>query len=300
MTMEREDQIRRITLVGSAGNVLLVIVKFIAGVVGHSSAMIADAVHSLSDLLTDFIVLLFVGISARPQDSSHDYGHGKFETLASLLVSIALIGAAIGIIVSGASKFAAWLGGADLQSPGKLALWVAVISILVKELMYQYTARKGRDLESQALVANAWHHRSDALSSIGAAIGIAGAVLLGGRWTVFDPLASIVVGAMLIAVALKIMRPSLGELTDESLSEAQESEIMGIISSFPEVSEPHNLRTRHIGNKVAIEAHIRMDGEMTLNSVHQITYEIERKLKDRFGADTIVTLHMEPTKNQKA
>ena len=300
MTMEREDQIRRITLVGSAGNVLLVIVKFIAGVVGHSSAMIADAVHSLSDLLTDFIVLLFVGISARPQDSSHDYGHGKFETLASLMVSIALIGAAIGIIVSGASKFAAWLGGADLQSPGKLALWVAVISILVKELMYQYTARKGRDLESQALVANAWHHRSDALSSIGAAIGIAGAVLLGGRWTVFDPLASIVVGAMLIAVALKIMRPSLGELTDESLSEAQESEIMGIISSFPEVSEPHNLRTRHIGNKVAIEAHIRMDGEMTLNTVHQITSEIEQKLKDRFGADTIVTLHMEPTKNQKA
>ncbi len=298
--MEREDQIRRITLIGSAGNVLLVIVKLIAGVVGHSSAMIADAVHSLSDLLTDFIVLLFVGISARPQDSSHDYGHGKFETLASLMVSIALIGAAIGIIVSGASKFAAWLGGADLQSPGKLALWVAVISILVKELMYQYTARKGRDLESQALVANAWHHRSDALSSIGAAIGIAGAVLLGGRWTVLDPLASIVVGAMLIAVALKIMRPSLGELTDESLSEAQESEIMGIISSFPEVSEPHNLRTRHIGNKVAIEAHIRMDGEMTLNSVHQITYEIERKLKDRFGADTIVTLHMEPTKNQKA
>ena len=298
--MEREDQIRRITLIGSAGNVLLVIVKFIAGVVGHSSAMIADAVHSLSDLLTDFIVLLFVGISARPQDSSHDYGHGKFETLASLMVSIALIGAAIGIIVSGASKFAAWLGGTDLQSPGKLALWVAVISILVKELMYQYTARKGRDLESQALVANAWHHRSDALSSIGAAIGVAGAVLLGGRWTVLDPLASIVVGAMLIAVALKIMRPSLGELTDESLSEAQESEIMGIISSFPEVSEPHNLRTRHIGNKVAIEAHIRMDGEMTLNSVHQITYEIERKLKDRFGADTIVTLHMEPTKNQKA
>jgi len=300
MTMEREDQIRRITLIGSAGNVLLVIVKFIAGVVGRSSAMIADAVHSLSDLLTDFIVLLFVGISARPQDASHDYGHGKFETLASLMVSIALIGAAIGIIVSGASKFAAWLGGADLQSPGRLALWVAVISIVVKEVMYQYTARKGRDLESQALVANAWHHRSDALSSIGAAIGIAGAVLLGGRWTVLDPLASIVVGAMLIAVALKIMRPSLGELTDESLSEAQESEIMGIISSFPEVSEPHNLRTRHIGNKVAIEAHIRMDGEMTLNSVHQITYEIERKLKDRFGADTIVTLHMEPTKNQKA
>ncbi len=298
--MEREEKIRRITLVGSAGNVLLVIVKFIAGVVGHSSAMIADAVHSLSDFLTDVIVLVFVGISARPQDTSHDYGHGKFETLASLLVGLALIGAAIGIIVNGATKFAAWLGGADLQSPGKLAFWVAIASIAVKELMYQYTARRGRALDSQALVANAWHHRSDALSSVGAAIGIGGAVLLGGRWTVLDPLASIVVGAMLVAVACKILRPCLGELTDESLSDAQESEIVDIISSFPEVSEPHNLRTRHIGNKVAIEAHIRMDGSMTLDTVHQITSEIEHKLKERFGEGTIVTLHMEPAKNSKA
>ncbi|MBO4843650.1 MAG: cation transporter [Bacteroidales bacterium] len=298
--MEREEKIRRITLVGSAGNVLLVIMKFIAGVVGHSSAMIADAVHSLSDFLTDVIVLVFVGISARPQDTSHDYGHGKFETLASLLVGLALIGAAIGIIVNGATKFASWLGGADLQSPGKLAFWVAVASIAVKELMYQYTARRGRALDSQALVANAWHHRSDALSSVGAAIGIGGAVLLGGRWTVLDPIASIVVGAMLVAVACKILRPCLGELTDESLSDAQETEIVDIISSFPEVSEPHNLRTRHIGNKVAIEAHIRMDGSMTLDTVHQITSEIEHKLKERFGEGTIVTLHMEPAKNPKA
>ena len=298
--MEREEKIRRITLVGSAGNVLLVIVKFIAGVVGHSSAMIADAVHSLSDFLTDVIVLVFVGISARPQDTSHDYGHGKFETLASLLVGLALIGAAIGIIVNGATKFASWLGGEDLQSPGRLAFWVAIASIAVKELMYQYTARRGRALDSQALVANAWHHRSDALSSVGAAIGIGGAVLLGGRWTVLDPLASIVVGAMLVAVACKILRPCLGELTDESLSDAQETEIVDIISSFPEVSEPHNLRTRHIGNKVAIEAHIRMDGSMTLDTVHQITSEIEHKLKERFGEGTIVTLHMEPAKTPKA
>jgi cation diffusion facilitator family transporter len=211
-----------------------------------------------------------------------------------------LIGAAIGIIVNGATKFAAWLGGEDLQSPGKLAFWVAIASIAIKELMYQYTARRGRALDSQALVANAWHHRSDALSSVGAAIGIGGAVLLGGRWTVLDPIASIVVGAMLVAVACKILRPCLGELTDESLSDAQETEIVDIISSFPEVSEPHNLRTRHIGNKVAIEAHIRMDGSMTLDTVHQITSEIEHKLKERFGEGTIVTLHMEPAKNPKA
>ena len=297
MTMEREKQIYRVTLVGSAGNALLVIFKFIAGVLGHSSAMIADAVHSLSDFITDIIVLVFVGISARPQDRSHDYGHGKFETLASLFISLALFGAAVGIIVSGAVKFAAWLGGADLASPGRLALWAALISILLKELMFRYTARKGRELESSALTANAWHHRSDALSSIGAAVGIGGAVLLGGRWTVLDPLASIVVGGMLVKVAWEIMRPSLGELTDESLPEKTEEEILSVFHSFEDISEPHNLRTRRIGNRVAIEAHIRMDGAMPLRQAHDLSSRIENTLKERFGPQTIVTLHMEPVKN---
>ena len=295
--MEREKQIYRVTLVGSAGNALLVIFKFIAGVLGHSSAMIADAVHSLSDFITDIIVLVFVGISARPQDQSHDYGHGKFETLASLFISLALFGAAVGIIVSGAMKFAAWLGGADLASPGRLALWAALISILLKELMFRYTARKGRELESSALTANAWHHRSDALSSIGAAIGIGGAVLLGGRWTVLDPLASIVVGGMLVKVAWEIMRPSLGELTDESLPEKTEEEILSVFHSFEDISEPHNLRTRRIGNRVAIEAHIRMDGAMPLRQAHELSSRIENTLKERFGPQTIVTLHMEPVKD---
>ena len=294
--MDREKQIYKVTLVGSAGNVLLVIVKFIAGILGHSSAMVADAVHSLSDFLTDVVVLVFVGVSARPQDPSHDYGHGKFETLATLFISLALAGAAIGIIVSGALKFASWLEGEELPAPGKLALWVALLSIAVKELMFQYTARSGRRLESSALTANAWHHRSDALSSIGTAIGIGGAVLLGGRWTVLDPLASIVVGAMLLGVAWKILRPSMGELTDESLPESVEKEILDILGSGSGVSEPHNLRTRRIGNRVAIEAHIRLDGALTLQEAHDRTSAIERRLKDRFGPGTIVTLHMEPTK----
>lgn len=295
-TVSREKQIYRITLVGSAGNVLLVIVKFIAGLLGHSSAMIADAVHSLSDFLTDIVVLVFVGISARPQDPSHDYGHGKFETLATLLISLALVAAAIGIIVSGAVKFAAWLGGAQLTPPGRIALWIAILSILVKEAMYQYTMRRGRSLESSALQANAWHHRSDALSSIGAAIGIGGAVLLGGRWVVLDPLAGIVVGAMLLGVAWEIMRPSMGELTDASLPEETETEILGIIGAFPDVKDPHNLRTRRIGNRIAIEAHIRMDGALSLHEAHERTTEIERKLRERFGADTLVTIHTEPVK----
>ena len=295
--MERERQIYRITLVGSAGNALLVVFKFVAGIIGHSAAMVADAVHSLSDFITDIIVLVFVSISAKPQDSSHDYGHGKFETLATLFISLALVTAAIGIIVSGARKLAAWLNGADLEAPGSLALWAAVISILMKEWMFRFTARKGRELDSPALKANAWHHRSDALSSIGAAVGIGGAVLLGGRWTVLDPLASIVVGAMLVKVAWEIMRPSLGELTDESLPEKTEEEILEVFHSFSDLSEPHNLRTRRIGNRVAIEAHIRMDGNMTLQRAHEITSKIEGELKERFGSGTIVTLHMEPLKN---
>ena len=295
--MDREKQIYKVTLVGSAGNVLLVIVKFIAGILGHSSAMVADAVHSLSDFLTDVVVLVFVGVSARPQDTSHDYGHGKFETLATLFISLALAGAAIGIIVSGALKLASWLEGAELPAPGKLALWVAILSIIVKELMYQYTARSGRKLESSALTANAWHHRSDALSSIGTAVGIGGAVLLGGRWTVLDPLASIVVGAMLLGVAWKILRPSMGELTDESLPADVEKEMLDIIASCPGVTEPHHLRTRRIGNRVAIEAHIRLDGAMSLSEAHDRTTEIEHRLKERFGPEALITLHMEPTKS---
>lgn len=298
--MERERQIYRITLLGSAGNGLLVIVKFIAGILGRSSAMVADAVHSLSDFLTDIIVLVFVGISARPQDSSHDYGHGKFETMATMFIGLALVGAAIGIIVSGALKLASWLQGADLGTPRALALWVALLSILIKEIMFRYTEKKGRDLSSPALKANAWHHRSDALSSVAAAIGIGGALILGGRWTVLDPLASIVVGAMLVKVAWEIMRNSMGELTDESLPDKTEEEIMGIICSFPEISEPHNLRTRRIGNRIAIEAHIRMDGNLSLLQAHELTSAIESQLKERFGSETIVTLHMEPVKSVKA
>ncbi len=294
--MERERQIYRVTLAGSVGNALLVAFKFVAGLAGHSAAMVADAVHSLSDFITDIVVLVFVGISARPQDRSHDYGHGKFETLASLFISLALVAAAIGIIVSGGMKLAAWIGGEELTSPGRIALWAALLSILLKELMFQYTARKGRELDSPALKANAWHHRSDALSSVGSALGIGGAVLLGGRWTVLDPLASVVVGAMLVKVAWEIMRPSLGELTDESLPEKTEEDILSVLRSFPEVSEPHNLRTRHIGNRIAIEAHIRMDGSITLAQAHDVTSRIERALKERFGPQTIVTLHMEPVR----
>lgn len=294
--MSREKEIYKVTLMGSVGNVILMTFKLIAGFLGHSAAMLADATHSMSDFLTDLLVLVFVNISSKPQDKSHDYGHGKFETLATFFIGLALVAAATGIIVSGAVKFADWLNGAQIEVPGKIALWAALVSILVKESLYQYTARKGKTLGSQAVIANAWHHRSDALSSIGAAIGIGGAILLGDRWTVLDPLASIVVGAMLVKVAWDVLRSSVNELTESSLPEETEHEIEEILTSFPDVTEPHNLRTRRIGNRIAIEAHVRMDGELSLNKVHERANDIERKLKERFGMDTHVTLHTEPKK----
>ncbi|MBR4913326.1 MAG: cation transporter [Bacteroidales bacterium] len=295
--MNREKEIYKVTLVGSAGNVALMAFKFVAGILGHSAAMVADAVHSLSDFVTDLIVICFVRVSAKPQDESHDYGHGKFETMASFFVGLALTAAAIGIIVSGALKLVDWLRGEQLPTPGRLALWAALISIVVKELLYQYTVRAGKRLDSQAVVANAWHHRSDALSSIGAAIGIGGAILLGDRWTVLDPLASIVVGAMLVKVAVNVLHGSMNELTECSLPAETEREIEDIIRSCPDVCEPHNLRTRKIGARIAIEAHIRMDGNTTLNVAHDRATFIENLLKERFGAQTHVTLHMEPKKN---
>ena len=294
--MKRERKIQQVTLIGCVGNVVLMVCKLIAGLVGHSAAMIADAVHSLSDVVTDVIVLTFVSVSAKPQDKSHDYGHGKFETIATFFIGIALIAAATGIIVSGIMNLVDWAKGADLEAPGKMALWAAFLSIAVKELLYQYTAYYGRKLNSQAVIANAWHHRSDALSSVAAAIGIGGAILLGDRWTVLDPLASVIVGLVLLKVAVELLKTSVNELTESSLPQDTEREIEEIITSFPEISQPHNLRTRRIGTRIAIEAHIRMDGAMSLQKSHDLTTEVEKKLRSRFGDDTHITLHVEPAK----
>lgn len=294
--MNREKEIYKVTLVGSVGNAILLTFKFVAGIAGNSSAMIADAVHSLSDFVTDILVLVFVSISAKPQDQSHDYGHGKFETIASFLIALALMAAAMGIVVSGTMKFLSWLDGNELKTPGWIALWAALLSIAIKELLYQYTMHRARKLDSQAMVANAWHHRSDALSSIGAAIGIGLAIWLGQRWTVLDPLASIVVGLMLVKVAYELLKTSMGELTECSLPEETENEIIEIILSFNDVGQLHNLRTRRIGNRIAIEAHVRMDGQLPLYVVHERATTIEQKLKERLGPTTHVSLHMEPMK----
>lgn len=273
---------------------LLLLFKFIAGIVGHSAAMIADAVHSLSDFLTDIIVLLFVRISGKPQDKSHDYGHAKYETLAMTLIGVALLLVAVGIVYNGVVAIRFWATGGQLTAPGLLALWAALLSIAMKEGVYRYSMMKARQLNSQAVEANAWHHRSDALSSIGTAVGIGGAIFLGQRWAVLDPVASVIVGLFIAKVAIFLLRDGIGDLMEQSLPDEVENEILQLAASVSGVDEPHELRTRRIGNHYAIELHIMMDGDMSLREAHDKASEVEDLLRSRYGDETHVAVHVEP------
>ena len=282
------------TLVGGAVNVILLLFKFVAGIVGHSAAMVADAVHSLSDFVTDIIVLVFVHISGKPKDKDHDYGHGKYETLATTIIGVALLAVAIGIEYSGMTKIVVWAQGEELKAPGMLALWAALLSIVLKEAVYHYSMIKARQLQSQAVEANAWHHRSDALSSIGTAIGIGGAIFLGQRWTVLDPVASIIVGLFIIKVSVDLLRSGIGDLMEQSLPDEVEDEILRLAASVPGVVEPHELRTRRLGNHYAIELHILMDGNITLCEALDKATEVEDILRDHYGQETHIAVLVEP------
>lgn len=294
--MKRDKEIYKVTLIGGVVNMILLLIKFLAGILGRSSAMIADAVHSLSDFVTDIIVLVFVKISNKPKDTTHDYGHGKFETLALTLIGVALMAVAIGIVVKGALKIAAWANGDTLEPPEMIAFWAAILSIVMKEGVYRYSIIKARKLNSKAVEANAWHHRSDALSSIGTAVGIGGAVFLGPRWTILDPIASVVVGAFIIKVAFDLLKNGVGDLMEQSLPASVENEIIQMVTEVPGISDPHNLKTRRIGNHYAIEIHIRMDGSVSLNEAHDKASEVETLLRQRYGDETHVAVHVEPEK----
>ena len=295
-TDKRAKQIYRVTLLGMFVNIALFAFKLIAGIVGRSGAMIADAVHSASDFATDIVVLAFVRISSKPRDDDHKWGHGKYETLASLIIGVALFAVGVDIFMDSALKIKAVANGEVLPRPGMIAIVAAAVSIVVKELLYQYTARKGKALESPSVVANAWHHRSDALSSIGALLGIGAAYLLGEKWRIADPIAAIVVAALILKVAIDLCSTALAELLEKSLPRATEEEIISIISATPNVYKPHNLRTRRIGSNIAIEVHIRVDGTMTVQDSHEISREIEHSLRARFGEQTAVAIHIEPLK----
>ena len=281
----RKREIYRVTFVGFVANLLLTAAKFAAGILGRSGAMVADAVHSLSDMATDIVVIVFDG---------HDYGHGKYETLASILISLALVAVGVGILLQSIRSIRMVVAGEELPRPGVIALAAAAVSILVKELLYRYTVRAGRRLESPSVVANAWHHRSDALSSLGTLVGIGCAYFLGDRWRIADPIAAIIVSFFIFRIALQLLHSGIGELLEKSLPADTEAEILSIVTHDPAVREPHNLRTRRIGSCISIEVHIRVDGRMDVEHAHELTRDIERRLRARFGEGTMVAIHAEP------
>lgn len=294
--MDRQKETYRVTIAGSIINILLLAFKFAAGILGHSAAMIADAIHSLTDFVTDAIVLVFVRLGSKPTDHDHDYGHGKYETLASAIIGVSLLVVGMMICYSGVTKTYHAMCGEPLQQPGFIALAAAVASVVLKEWAYRFTVRVGRRCHSEAVVANAWHHRSDALSSVGTTVGIGGAIILGEKWAVLDPLTAIVVSFFIMKAAWSVLSKAVGELTDGSLPKETEDEIESIVSEDKEVSVVHNLCTRRIGNRIAIEMHVRMPGETSLYVAHHHATEIEKRLKQRFGADTHISIHLEPVK----
>lgn len=281
---------------GSIVNMILLILKFAAGILGHSAAMVADAVHSLSDFLTDIVVIAFVRLSSKPADMDHDYGHGKYETIATSIIGMALIVVAVMLGWNGIDKIIYVIQGNKLESPGIIALVAAIVSILLKEWVFRITRKVALEVNSQALEANAWHHRSDALSSVGTTIGIGGAVLLGSNWAVLDPIAAVVVSVLIFITAFRLLRQASGELLEESLPKETEDKIEEIVYRDTLVRDIHNLHTRRIGSIIAIEMHLRLPGDITLTESHCHASEIERSLRDEFGDNTHIMLHIEPIK----
>lgn len=293
----REIQIRKVTLWGALVNLLLTAGKIAAGIFGRSAAMVADGIHSLSDLMSDVVVLAFSHIASKGKDRRHSFGHGKFETLATLIVSIILISAGVELCKKGIFSIVSAARGTVLPKPGMIALIAAIVSIVLKEVLYQVTVKVGRRTNSTMTIANAWHHRSDALSSIGSLIGIGCAMLLGNRWTIMDPIVSCLISIAIIAVAVKMAMPSLAELLETSLPEDIENEIIETASGVEGVRDIHDLKTRRNGISYIIDAHIVVDPSISIVEAHEIATNVEKKLHGKYGEETQMSIHVEPDRN---
>ncbi len=294
MGNNREKELSRVTVWGAISNVALTAVKFVAGFAGHSSAMMADALHSLSDLVSDVVVLVMVKLSSKGHDEGHDYGHGKFETLATVGVAVLLLVAGGELMAGGVEEIRQVIDGEDIATPGRIALWAALLSVAVKEALYQWTALVGRRNSSPAVITNAWHHRTDALSSVASAAGIGCAILLGGKWAVLDPVMGCIISVIIIVIAIKMAIPALSELTDASLSGEIEKGIAEAIMSVGGVQGVHAMKTRKNGPDIIVEAHVVVAGDMTVSVAHDIMDEAEKRVRERFGAETQISLHVEP------
>ncbi len=292
--MDRTAKVTFVTLVGSVVNIILTVFKIFAGVLGRSTAMIADGIHSLSDLLSDIVVIVFVKISAKGRDKDHDYGHGKFETFATLIISLMLIVVAANLMSGGINKIRMILDGGEVSSPGMIALWAAVASIVLKEILYRYTIIQGRALNSPMMIANAWHHRSDAFSSVGSLLGIAGAIFLGDKFVILDPITGCVISIFILVMAVKMSVPAIKELLDVSLPDDVEEKIEATAKSVKGVVDLHELKTRREGPGIIMEGHLVLDSDISLKEAHNISKKVEESLRKEFGPETQISLHLEP------
>lgn len=296
----RVPQALRVTWIGFFTNCALAMLKFAAGILGRSTAMVADAIHSLSDFATDLVVIFGFHVVNRPIDETHNYGHGKFETLTTTFIGFMLFFVGGGIFWNAANKIYGFHLGHHLSQPGWISLIAAFISIFAKESIYEYTLKIGKKINSQAVIANAWHHRTDALSSIGALLGIGGAMFLGENWRFLDPLAAVLVSVLIIKVSFSILKISLNELMEASVDEDVRRRIMEVVSKVPGARNPHNLKTRKIGSNIAIDLHIKVDSALNIVEAHDVSTEVENQLKEQFGQETFVSVHIEPCQETNA
>lgn len=291
--INKNRQEKRCTLTGLACDITLSAMKIAAGFFGRSSAILADGIHSISDTVTDALVYAMVKLSGKGTDERYRYGRGKYETLAAFLISIILVVVAIGLMMDGVKDVWAALNGATLERPHNIALVVAIIAIAVKEGLYHYTRHVGKRTGSTALKAYAWHHRADALSTVATLLGVAGAMFLGERWRVLDPLAAIAVSVLILVMAYRLGKPAVEELLEVSLPNEEENKITDIVTHTDGVKAFHNLRTRRNGNLRVVDMHIKVEGDMSVSRSHDITREIERKLSEALG-EVMTNIHVEP------
>lgn len=290
----RSKMARKVTLVGFFVNILLTIFKLMAGIIGKSSAMMADAIHSLSDFLTDIVVLIAFKLTSKPEDDCHNYGHDKYETLTTVMISLVLAFVAYKILKSGLVNVVSLIKGEHLPRPKWIAFLAALLSIVLKEVLYRYTVYMGKKINSPSIIANAWHHRSDAFSSIGTTLGIGGAILLGENWIILDPIASIIVSFFIFKVSYEILIPSINELVEESLDGEAREQIEAVFYGFTSIKEYHKLRMRKFGTKIVIECHIMVDERLNIKEAHEIATQLELRIKDLIGEASIITIHIEP------
>ena len=293
--LNEQKMINHLSTVGILGNVILTAFKLLAGIIGHSGAMISDAVHSLSDVFATFIAFLGVKLSKKSADSEHPYGHDRLECVASMVLAAILLATGIGIGMSGVKTIIAG-DYSHLQAPGTIALVAAIVSILTKEGMFWYTRHYAKILDSAAFMADAWHHRSDAFSSIGALVGIVGARM---GFPVMDPIASLVIFVFIVKAAYEIFKDAMDKMVDHSCDEKTEEQLRACVLQNPDVARIDLLQTRIFGNKIYADIEIEVDGSMPLREAHKIAEVVHNSIEKTFPKVKHIMVHVNPEIDRK-